>query len=192
MQIEHPIRFHAKAMCHPAASTVERHVRHLGVGDQHVDVCDGVLTVALDQSGRRALDHVDRSLALGHVVVELSDSTFRADEAEYDEDTHLFKARGNVYYRNYERNEVFYCDTAEYNTEEGYGELDIPIIKNGFVESLDGNMAGRITDYSTSGMVETWKVGLDGGGSTVVVSRAATPPGALQLSCRVVDFPLFT
>jgi iron complex outermembrane receptor protein len=50
--------------------------------------------------------------------------------------------------------------SAEYNTEEGYGELDIPIIKNGFVESLDGNMAGRITDYSTSGMVETWKLGL--------------------------------
>ncbi|HXL70242.1 MAG TPA: TonB-dependent receptor [Rhizomicrobium sp.] len=50
--------------------------------------------------------------------------------------------------------------TAEYNTNEGYAELDLPIIKNGFVESLDGNMAGRITDYSTSGMVETWKMGL--------------------------------
>ena len=50
--------------------------------------------------------------------------------------------------------------SAEYNINEGYGELDIPIIKNGFVESLDGNMAGRITDYSTSGMVETWKLGL--------------------------------
>jgi len=50
--------------------------------------------------------------------------------------------------------------SAEYNTMEGYGELDFPLIKNGFVESLDGNMAGRITDYSTSGMVETWKLGL--------------------------------
>ena len=49
---------------------------------------------------------------------------------------------------------------GEYNIIEGFGELDIPIIKNGFVQSLDGNMAGRITDYSTSGMVETWKLGL--------------------------------
>ena len=43
---------------------------------------------------------------------------------------------------------------------EGFGELDIPIIKNGIVESLDGNMAGRMTSYSTSGLVETWKLGL--------------------------------
>jgi outer membrane receptor protein involved in Fe transport len=50
--------------------------------------------------------------------------------------------------------------SAEYNTQEGYGEIDIPILKNGFVDSIDGNMAGRITDYSTSGMVETWKMGL--------------------------------
>jgi iron complex outermembrane recepter protein len=50
--------------------------------------------------------------------------------------------------------------SAEYNIHEGYAEMDIPIIKNGFVDSLNGNMAGRITDYSTSGMVETWKLGL--------------------------------
>jgi len=50
--------------------------------------------------------------------------------------------------------------SAEYNINEGYGELDIPIIKDSFVQSLNGNMAGRITDYSTSGMVETWKLGL--------------------------------
>ena len=43
---------------------------------------------------------------------------------------------------------------------EGLAELDIPIIKNGIVESLDGNMAGRMTSYSTSGLVETWKLGL--------------------------------
>ena len=57
----------------------------------------------------------------GHVVVELANATFRADEAEYDENTHIFKARGNVYYRNYDRNEVLYCDTAEYNTETQHG-----------------------------------------------------------------------
>ena len=50
--------------------------------------------------------------------------------------------------------------SAEYNTKEAYGEIDIPILKNGFVESIDGNMAGRYTDYSTSGGVETWKLGL--------------------------------
>ena len=50
--------------------------------------------------------------------------------------------------------------SGEYSVEEGFAELDIPILKDNFVQSLDGNMAGRITDYSTSGMVETWKLGL--------------------------------
>ncbi len=49
---------------------------------------------------------------------------------------------------------------GEFNVIEGFGELNIPIIKNGIVESLDGNMAGRMTSYSTSGLVETWKLGL--------------------------------
>jgi LPS-assembly protein len=57
----------------------------------------------------------------GHVVVELFDATFRADDAEYDENTKTFKAHGNVVYRNYDRNEVLYCDRAEYNTDTARG-----------------------------------------------------------------------
>jgi LPS-assembly protein len=57
----------------------------------------------------------------GHVVIELFDSQFKADDAEYDENTKTFKAHGNVVYRNYERNEVIYCDRAEYNTDTARG-----------------------------------------------------------------------
>ena len=57
----------------------------------------------------------------GHVVVELYNATFKADDAEYDEDAHTFTARGNIYYRNYERNEVLYADSVEYNTETEHG-----------------------------------------------------------------------
>jgi outer membrane receptor protein involved in Fe transport len=46
-----------------------------------------------------------------------------------------------------------------YSVEEGFPELDAPILKDSFVESLDFNSAGRITNYSTSGVVETWKLG---------------------------------
>ena len=49
---------------------------------------------------------------------------------------------------------------AQYNVKEAFLEVDAPIIKNGFVQSLDWNSAGRVTDYSTSGTVETWKIGL--------------------------------
>ena len=41
------------------------------MGDQHIDIRDDVLTVALDEAGRGPLHHVDRSLILGHVVAEL-------------------------------------------------------------------------------------------------------------------------
>jgi len=57
----------------------------------------------------------------GDVVIEVFDATFKADDAEYDEETKIFTAHGNVMYRNYDRNEVIYCDKAEYNNETGRG-----------------------------------------------------------------------
>jgi outer membrane receptor protein involved in Fe transport len=43
---------------------------------------------------------------------------------------------------------------------EGNLEIDGPILKNSFVQSMDFQLAGRVTGYSTSGVVETWKMGL--------------------------------
>ncbi|WP_313229335.1 TonB-dependent receptor domain-containing protein [Sphingobium yanoikuyae] len=46
------------------------------------------------------------------------------------------------------------------NVKEAYAELAVPILKDKpFFRELSINGAGRITDYSTSGTVETWKVG---------------------------------
>jgi outer membrane receptor protein involved in Fe transport len=46
------------------------------------------------------------------------------------------------------------------NVKEGYVELAVPILKDTpFFQELSINGAGRITDYSTSGSVKTWKVG---------------------------------
>jgi iron complex outermembrane receptor protein len=44
---------------------------------------------------------------------------------------------------------------GQYSVTEGYVETIVPIIKN-----LDFNGVIRVTDYSTSGRVETWKTGL--------------------------------
>ena len=49
--------------------------------------------------------------------------------------------------------------SSSYNVMEGFAEVDAPILKNGFVDSVDVSMAGRMTSYSTSGLVETWKLG---------------------------------
>jgi len=59
----------------------------------------------------------------GDVVIEVFDATFKADDAEYDENTKIFTAHGNVMYRNYLRNEVIYCDKAEYNSDTGRGKF---------------------------------------------------------------------
>lgn len=49
---------------------------------------------------------------------------------------------------------------GQYNVVEGFGEVTVPILKDNFVQSLEFNTAGRLTSYSTSGLVETWKLGL--------------------------------
>ena len=51
---------------------------------------------------------------------------------------------------------------ASNNVWEFAGEAVVPLLKDlPLVQSLDANLAGRYTDYSTSGAVQTWKIGLD-------------------------------
>lgn len=47
------------------------------------------------------------------------------------------------------------------NVKEAFGEVAVPLLKDvTLVKSLDLNAAFRYTDYSTSGGVNTWKIGL--------------------------------
>jgi len=50
--------------------------------------------------------------------------------------------------------------SGEYSVKEAFGELVIPVLNGEGFGTADVNLAGRMTDYSTSGRVETWKVGL--------------------------------
>jgi outer membrane receptor protein involved in Fe transport len=48
------------------------------------------------------------------------------------------------------------------NVFEFASEVNIPLLKDlPLVQELSADLAGRYTDYSTSGSVETWKIGLD-------------------------------
>ncbi|MES2987931.1 MAG: TonB-dependent receptor [Pseudomonadota bacterium] len=52
---------------------------------------------------------------------------------------------------------------GRYNVKEAFGELLFPLFRGStFLKSLDFNGAFRYTDYSTSGGVQTWKLGLTG------------------------------
>jgi iron complex outermembrane receptor protein len=49
---------------------------------------------------------------------------------------------------------------ASQNVKEAAAEVLIPLLSDvPFFQSLELNLAGRYTDYSTSGSVETWKIG---------------------------------
>ncbi|MBO9580821.1 MAG: TonB-dependent receptor [Sphingobium sp.] len=51
--------------------------------------------------------------------------------------------------------------TGKYNVKEGYAEIDVPLAKElPLIRELGFNGAVRLTDYSTSGRVTTWKAGL--------------------------------
>lgn len=50
---------------------------------------------------------------------------------------------------------------GKYNVKEAFAEVVVPLLKDlPFAQSLDLNLAGRITDYSVSGTVKTYKAGL--------------------------------
>lgn len=51
---------------------------------------------------------------------------------------------------------------GQYNVKEVFGELNVPVIKDSpLAQELSLSLAGRYTDYSTSGGVETWKIGVN-------------------------------
>lgn len=51
--------------------------------------------------------------------------------------------------------------SGQYTVKEEFIEAQAPLLKDRpFVQSLDLNLAGRHTDYSTSGGVNTWKIGM--------------------------------
>ncbi|WP_395671686.1 TonB-dependent receptor domain-containing protein [Phenylobacterium sp.] len=49
---------------------------------------------------------------------------------------------------------------GSYNTKEAFAEFNIPLLQDQVVESFDLDLAARYTDYSVSGSVWTYKVGL--------------------------------
>jgi iron complex outermembrane receptor protein len=63
------------------------------------------------------------------------------------------------YARGYAAGNFQFFDVHDFNYE-GFAEADIPLLKDQFVQRLDMSAAGRVTHYSSSGRVETWKLGL--------------------------------
>jgi lipopolysaccharide assembly outer membrane protein LptD (OstA) len=79
---------------------------------------DDCVEQAVDDKG---VEHV-KGVAGGQVVFEFPNATLKADAVDYDSHTGIATATGNVYYRDYDRDEVMYAESAVYNTDTEIGE----------------------------------------------------------------------
>ncbi|WP_267388288.1 TonB-dependent receptor [Sphingomonas sp. GC_Shp_3] len=76
---------------------------------------------------------------------------------------------------------------GSYHVAEGFVEVNLPFLKSDTLGSANLNVAGRVTNYSTSGTVYTWKIGgtwdtpIDGVRLRAVTSRDVRAPNLSEL-----------
>ncbi|WP_029669038.1 TonB-dependent receptor domain-containing protein [Caulobacter sp. UNC279MFTsu5.1] len=107
----------------------------------------GPLSVAFGAEYRREFYTV-RADAYGAGVSDRSPNT-----AEFPADPVLSTVGNNWYAGNYKNG------NGAYHVEEAYLEVDVPLINSEPLGRANFNAAARVTDYSTSGTVWTWKAG---------------------------------
>ncbi|WP_163230529.1 TonB-dependent receptor plug domain-containing protein [Caulobacter rhizosphaerae] len=121
-------------------------------------------------------------------------NTDSPNTADYPADPVLTPSGANWFAGNY------HSGAGEYSVKEAYAEVNIPLVNSEVAGKANLNMAGRWTDYSTSGTVYTWKVGgtwdtpVDGVRLRAVTSRDVRAPNLSELFAAPVTttLPNFT
>jgi outer membrane receptor protein involved in Fe transport len=148
----------------------------------------GPVSVAAGGEYRRESYHVEAD-PYGNGVMADSPNT-----ADYPADPVLSTAGNNWYAGNYHNG------AGRYNVKEAYLEVNLPFLNSETLGKANLNAAGRWTDYSTSGVVYTWKVGgtwdtpIDGVRLRAVTSRDVRAPNLSELYAAPVTttLPNFT
>ncbi len=150
----------------------------------------GPVSIALGLEWRHEFYHVTAD-PYGNGILT-GDTAFNAD---YPADPLLDPGGGNWYAGNYR------AGRGAYSVLESYLELNVPVLNNpDGAGTANLNLAGRATNYSTSGTVYTWKVGgtwdtpLDGFRLRAVTSRDVRAPNLSELFAAPisVNVPNFT
>ena len=121
-------------------------------------------------------------------------STETPYNSAYPADPLLNTAGGNWYAGNY------HAGRGSYHVAEGFLEVNLPFLKSDSLGSANLNVAGRVTNYSTSGTVYTWKIGgtwdtpIDGIRLRAVTSRDVRAPNLSELFAAPISttVPNFT
>ncbi len=144
----------------------------------------GPLSVAFGAEYRREYYTV-RADAYGAGVADKSPNT-----GAYPADPVLSTLGNNWYAGNYKNG------GGKYDVKEAFLELDLPLFDNDKAGRANINGAARVTDYSTSGTIWTWKVGgswatpIDGLRLRGVTSRDVRAPNLSELFAAPVTTTL--
>lgn len=109
---------------------------------------------------------------------------------DYPADPVLLDTGNNWFAGNYKNGE------GEYSVKEAYFEFDLPLFDSEGAGRANLNAASRVTDYSTSGTIDVWKVGstwdtpLDGLRLRATTSRDVRAPNLSELFAAPVTTTL--
>ncbi|MGH1560307.1 TonB-dependent receptor [Caulobacter segnis] len=121
-------------------------------------------------------------------------NTDSPNTADYPADPILNASGANWFAGNY------HSGAGKYSVKEAYAEVNVPLVNSDAAGKANLNMAGRWTDYSTSGTIYTWKIGatwdtpIDGVRLRAVTSRDVRAPNLSELFAAPVTttLPNFT
>src|SRR6266702_104280 len=119
----------------------------LAINGEPVSLWAGPLSVAFGAAWRREYYRVVGD-TYGNGVTADSPNT-----ADYPADPVLVPGGANWYAGNYHNG------SGQYHVTEAFLETNLPFIDSEVLGKANLNLAGRWTDYSTSGTVYTWKIG---------------------------------
>lgn len=157
-------------------SVQKQDVASFNVNGEPFDLWAGPVAIATGAEYRKEQYFV-RADAYGNGVTAASPNS-----PDYPADPLLNSTVGNNWYAGNYHN----ADGA-YNVKEAYVELNIPVLKSDSWGEANLNLADRRTKYSTSGSVEswkigtTWKTGIDGLRLRAVTSQDVRAPNLSEL-----------
>lgn len=164
-------------------------VASFNVSGTPVELWAGELAVAFGVEYRKEEYRV-RSDAYGNGTLPQAGIEGTPYNSAYPADPVLLDTGNNWFAGNYKNGE------GEYDVKEAYLEFDLPLFDTDGAGRANLNAAYRMTDYSTSGTIDVWKVGgtwdtpLDGLRLRATTSRDARAPNLSELFAAPVTTTL--
>jgi outer membrane receptor protein involved in Fe transport len=164
-------------------------VASFNVSGTPVDLWAGPLAVAFGVEWRKEEYRV-RADAYGNGILPQAGIEGTPYNDNYPADPVLLDTGNNWYAGNYKNGE------GDYSVKEAYLEFDLPLFDTESAGRANLNAASRVTDYSTSGTIDVWKVGgtwdtpLDGVRLRATTSRDARAPNLSELFAAPVTTTL--